>query len=73
MGFTAAEININPVQKARLPESTGKKQSGLDYRSGPAMGNSNTNDAKVTVIGSICGPNCLRLHNTADKELLSEL
>lgn len=31
LGFTAAEININPVEETRLPESSGKKQSGLDY------------------------------------------
>lgn len=31
LGFTAAEININPVERTRLPESSGKKQSGLDY------------------------------------------
>lgn len=34
LGFTAAEININPVERTRLPESSGKKQSGLDYRGG---------------------------------------
>lgn len=31
MGFTAAETNIHPVERARLPESSGKKQSGFDY------------------------------------------